>query len=79
MVKYGTRIIVQKSTLRKLVRDWRLSPELCAYIDCDWGREDYEDSLRLLCGGCIDACNHVVSGSTEITMLQEPYVRGVPR
>jgi hypothetical protein len=63
---------------RELRRDWRLQPALCAFIECQWTRED-TDTLRLLCSGCIDAPMCVPTGSTLANALNETYVRGVPR
>lgn len=78
-MKYGISFEVPKWHPSMAVRvDWRVNPRAGAHIDCDWGREPME-TLTLLCGGCIDAPDCVVSGSTLPNAVHEPYVRGVPR
>ncbi len=58
--------------------NWRTDPRVCAFIECDWAREDME-TLKLLCGACIDASEYVTGGSTMANMVQEPIARAAQR
>jgi hypothetical protein len=63
---------------RNTITHWRMDPRTCAFITCNWSRED-TDTLRLLCGSCIDAPEDIVQGSTRANYSNEPLAIGVPR
>lgn len=53
---------------------WRMDPRRCAFIECEWSRSDSLDTLRILCGGCLDAPDLVASGCTTANAAQEPTI-----